>query len=102
MNAAIKPPQKESITLYYREGSSDKVYQCSIDPSGELFVVNFAYGRRGATMQTGTKTSTPVDYDTAKSIYDKLVRDKTAKGYTPGADGTPYKQTKDEGRATEV
>lgn len=52
-------------------------------------------------MQTGTKTSAPVDYETAKGIYDKLVREKTAKGYTPGADGTPYKQTRDEGRATE-
>jgi bifunctional non-homologous end joining protein LigD len=102
MNAAINPPQAESITLYYREGSSDKVYQCSIEQSGQSFVVNFAYGRRGTTMQTGTKTSTSVDYKTAKGIYDKLVREKTAKGYTPGADGTPYAQSRDEGRATEI
>jgi bifunctional non-homologous end joining protein LigD len=98
----MNPPQAESITLYFREGSSDKVYQCSIESSGELFVVNFAYGRRGATMQTGTKTSSPVDYDTTKGIYDKLVREKTAKGYTPGEDGTPYKHTGNEGRATEI
>jgi bifunctional non-homologous end joining protein LigD len=102
MNTTMNPPQAESMTLYFREGASDKVYQCSIEPNGELFVVNFAYGRRGATMQTGSKTSTPVDYETAKDIFDKLVREKTAKGYTPGADGTPYRQTKDEGRATEV
>ena len=102
MTATLNPPQAESITLYFREGSSDKVYQCSIEPSGDLFVVNIAYGRRGATMQTGTKTSTPVDYETAKGIYDKLVREKTAKGYTPGEDGTPYKQTGNEGRATAI
>ena len=102
MNAAINPSQSASITLYYREGASDKVYQCNIEPSVELFVVNFSYGRRGATMQTGTKTATPVDFETAKAIFDKLVREKTAKGYTPGADGTPYKQTKDEGRATNI
>ncbi len=102
MTATLNPPQADSITLYFREGSSDKVYQCSIEPSGELFAVNFAYGRRGSTMQTGTKTSTPVDYETAKGIYDKLVREKTAKGYTPGEDGTPYKQTGNEGRATEI
>jgi bifunctional non-homologous end joining protein LigD len=30
------------------------------------------------------------------------VREKTAKGYTPGEDGTPYKQTGNEGRATEI
>jgi bifunctional non-homologous end joining protein LigD len=102
MNAVLNPPQAESITLYYREGSSDKVYQCSIEPSGELFVVNFAYGRRGSTMNTGTKTSSPVDYDTAKGIYDKLVREKTAKGYTPGEDGTPYQHTAKAERATNI
>jgi len=48
----MNPPAAASITLYYREGSSDKVYQCSIEPSGELFVVNFAHGRRGSTMNT--------------------------------------------------
>jgi len=102
MNATLNPPQAESITLYFREGSSDKVYQCRLEPSGALFVVNFAYGRRGATMQTGTKTSSPVDYESAKGIYDKLVREKTAKGYTPGEDGTPYQHTGHEGRATEI
>ena len=38
----------------------------------------------------GTKTSIPVSYSAAKAIYDKLVKEKTAKGYTPGADGTSY------------
>ena len=92
MNAVLNLPEAESITLYFREGGSDKVYQARIEPDGELFRVNFSYGRRGSTMQTGTKTSSPVDYDTAKGIYDKLVREKTAKGYTPGQDGTPYRQ----------
>jgi bifunctional non-homologous end joining protein LigD len=81
-------------------GSSDKVYQASIEPQGDLFVVNFVYGRRGSTMSTGTKTQTPVDYDSAKSIYDKLVRDKKAKGYTEGPDGTPYQHTEKEDRVT--
>jgi bifunctional non-homologous end joining protein LigD len=81
----------QNITLYYREGSSDKVYQAAVEPAGEgLFAVTFAYGRRGSTLSTGSKTSSPVSYDEAKRILDKLVRDKTAKGYTPGADGTPY------------
>jgi predicted DNA-binding WGR domain protein len=86
MNTTISASQPERITLYYREGSSDKVYQASIEPQGEGFVVNFAYGRRGSTMNTGTKTQTPVDYDSARSIYDKLVREKKAKGYTEGLD----------------
>jgi predicted DNA-binding WGR domain protein len=96
----MNTPQTERITLYYREGSSDKVYQASIEPQGELFLVNFAYGRRGSTMNTGTKTNSPVDYDAAKSIYDKLVRDKKAKGYTEGPDGTPYQHSEKEDRVT--
>ena len=92
----------EQITLYYREGSSDKVYQASITPKGGGFVVHFAYGRRGATLQTGTKTQAPVRYDQAKKIFDKLVAEKTAKGYTSGEDGTPYQHTDKEQQNTGI
>lgn len=92
----------EQITLYYREGSSDKVYQASITPKDGGYVVQFAYGRRGATLQTGTKTQAPVPYDQAKKIYDKLVSEKTAKGYTPGEDGTPYQHTDREQQVTGI
>jgi bifunctional non-homologous end joining protein LigD len=85
--------QLPNVTLYYHEGSSDKVYQCSIEPAGERFTVDFAYGRRGSTLNTGTKTNVPVDYEDAKRIFDKLVKEKTAKGYTPGENGTPYQHT---------
>ena len=91
MNAVIETPDR--VSLYYREGSSDKVYQAAIEPKGNQFVVNFAYGRRGATLTTGTKTSSPVDFDAAKQIYTKLVREKKAKGYTEAEDGTPYQHT---------
>jgi len=88
MNAVSEAAER--VALYYREGSSDKVYQATIEPAGSQFVVNFAYGRRGTTLTTGTKTSSPVDYAAAKKIYTKLVGEKKAKGYTEGADGTPY------------
>ena len=68
--ATVDPPPR--VTLYYREGSSDKVYQASIEPSGSGFIVNFAFGRRGGTLQTGSKTDRPVDYAEAKKILDKL------------------------------
>jgi bifunctional non-homologous end joining protein LigD len=84
---------KEQITLYYREGASDKVYQAALEPKQDGYVVNFAYGRRGSTLTTGTKTAAPVAYERAKQLYDKLVSEKMAKGYTPGADGTPYRQS---------
>jgi bifunctional non-homologous end joining protein LigD len=91
-------PQR--ATLYFREGTSDKVYQVALEPAGERFVVNFAYGRRGSTLSTGTKTNVPVDLDRARTIFAQLVREKTAKGYTPGESGTPYQHTEQAGRST--
>lgn len=76
----------ESITLYYREGASDKVYQVAIRPQDDGYMVHFAYGRRGSTLSTGTKTERPVHHTQAKWIYDKLIQEKTAKGYLPGDD----------------
>ena len=92
----------EQITLYFKEGTSDKVYQASIEPKDGEWVVNFAYGRRGSTLNTGTKTSTPVSYDEAKQIFDKLVAEKKAKGYTPGKNGTPYQHTDKEQETTGI
>ena len=92
----------ENITLYFRQGSSDKIYQAAIEPKGGGFTVNFAYGRRGSTLSTGTKTQSPVSHAEAKAIYEKLVKEKTAKGYTPGADGTPYQHTEKAEQATGI
>ncbi len=94
----------EHFTLYFREGSSDKVYRVSLEANGspDRFVVNFAFGRRGSTLQTGTKTPAPVDYDTASAIFRQVVLAKCAKGYTPGANGTPYQHTENEGRSTGI
>jgi len=58
------------------------------------------YGRRGATLTTGTKTKAPVDHATALRIFDKLVSEKQSKGYTEGADGTPYLQSEKAGRVS--
>ena len=92
----------ETITLYFRQGSSDKVYQASIEPKGGEYVVTFAYGRRGSTLNTGTKTQSPVSHEEAKAIYDKLIKEKTAKGYTPGENATPYQQTEKADQATGI
>jgi predicted DNA-binding WGR domain protein len=70
----------ENITLYFRSGPSDKVYQASIQPKDAGYLVHFAYGRRGSTLSTGSKTQTPVEYQIAKGIYDKLIREKTREG----------------------
>jgi bifunctional non-homologous end joining protein LigD len=98
----IESTQTDQITLYYRQGTSDKVYQIRIEPEGELFRVNFAYGRRGQTLNTGSKTPAPVYYTNARRIFDKLVQEKLAKGYTPGENGTPYQYTDREQRTTGI
>src|SRR5256885_1680016 len=69
----------EQITLYFKNGGSDKVYQASIEPTKDGYLVNFAYGRRGSTMQTGTKTATAVNLEAARGIYERLVKEKMAK-----------------------
>lgn len=76
----------ESIELAFKEGSSDKVYHAELVAKGDGYVVNFAYGRRGNTLVTGTKTAAPVTGEVAKAIYDKLVKSKTSKGYKPDGD----------------
>src|SRR5687767_7679065 len=83
----------QSVTLYFRQGSSDKVYQAAIEPKDGGYDVTFAYGRRGSALTAGTKTNAPVPYEDAKRIFDKLIAEKTAKGYTPGEPGTPYQHT---------
>jgi len=102
MTAETTAAQAEQMSLYFKEGSSDKKYHAAIEPQGNGFVVNFSYGRRGSTLTIGTKTAEPVDYATAKRIFDKLVKEKTAKGYTPGALGTPYPPTNNEQRSTGI
>ena len=90
MNTTTELPQ---TTLYYKQGPSDKVYQCQIKPAGERFIVTFAYGRRGSTLNTGTKTNVPVEYESAQRIFDKLVKEKKSKGYTEGESGIPYQNS---------
>lgn len=74
---------QKNIALHCQQGSSDKVYMVQIvaDPGGTGYVVNFQYGRRGSHLNTGTKTPNPVSLMQAETIFDKLVREKKAKGY---------------------
>ncbi|HMJ91504.1 MAG TPA: WGR domain-containing protein [Candidatus Acidoferrum sp.] len=90
------------MSLYFKQGSSDKEYHATIEPRDGGYVVNFAYGRRGTTLQTGTKTNAPVDLPTATNILTKLVAEKKAKGYTEGEAGVPYQQSEKEDRVTDT
>jgi bifunctional non-homologous end joining protein LigD len=95
-------PTLQSASLHFREGNSDKEYHAAIEPRGEGYLVTFAYGRRGNTLTTGTKTSYPVSLAEATKVFDKLVASKLAKGYHYSAasagETKPYQQSGDEGR----
>lgn len=83
----------ESTHLYYTEGSSDKVYQIHLIQVGDGWKVNGLNGRRGSALKEQNKTPDPVDYATARKIYDKLVNKKLKKGYTPEESGEAYRNT---------
>lgn len=69
--------------LFFREGNSDKVYEVDLCESGAgEYIVNFRYGRRGASLKEGTKTIFPVSLAEAEKVFDGLVQEKKRKGYT--------------------
>ena len=92
----------QQITLHYQLGASDKIYQAGIAPKDGGYIVHFTFGRRGSTLQTGVKSQTPVPFEEASRVYDRIVSEKLAKGYTPGKSGTPYQQTDKAEQATGV
>ncbi len=72
----------QQTILAFREGTSDKVYEVDLcEVGGDQFVVNFRYGRAGAALREGSKTTSPVDRTKAEAIFDKLVQSKLKKGY---------------------
>lgn len=87
-----------SARLFYRDGSSDKEYHAAINAVAGGHSVTFAFGRRGGAITAGTKTSVPVPLEKAQQIYEKLIAEKKAKGYTPDGTGAAFAMTEYEGR----
>ena len=79
-------PSRETISLYCKAGTADKVYHIQLDGYGSVWTVCVQYGRRLATsLKEELKTPVPVTWGAAKRIYDDLVREKTTKkGYHSG------------------
>jgi len=76
----------EQAKLFFREGTSDKVYEVDlVEVAPEECVVNFRYGRRGSLLKDGSKTPLPLPFAGAKAVFDKLVASKVAKGYRTGS-----------------
>jgi bifunctional non-homologous end joining protein LigD len=89
-----------SARLYYRDGSSDKEYHAAINSLDDGYTVTFAFGRRGGALNAGTKTTSPVTLEKARQIYDRLIAEKTAKGYTPDGSGAVFASTDYEKRVS--
>jgi bifunctional non-homologous end joining protein LigD len=92
---AAREKQMKSTILYYSDmatgGSSDKEYRIQLESTEGGCLVNFQYGRRGGTLQAGTKTPSAVGYKQAEEIYDRLVREKMSKGYVGAEAGSTSK-----------
>lgn len=92
---------ERTVTLYCTENGSDKVYKAEVRPSLDGWAVYYWFGPRTGILQSGTKTKEPVSKDEALQIWEKLVREKKAKGYHEGVDAPAYTEsdgtTKDTG-----
>jgi bifunctional non-homologous end joining protein LigD len=75
---AVKEP--ETIELYFQQGSSDKVYHLQLEGVDEQWSVKAQWGRRGSALQSDTKMN-GVAFEEAKRLYDRIIREKTGKGY---------------------
>ena len=83
------PEPLASAALFFADGKSDKEYRLTVEKNGAGYVVNYAYGRRGAKLRTGTKTPIPVGLLDAKIEFNRVVAEKTGEGYKPDKDGPP-------------
>jgi len=72
--------QTERAELYFQQGSSDKVYHLQLENTQERWAVQAQWGRRGSALQSDIKVS-DTTYEDAKRVYDRLLREKTGKGY---------------------
>src|SRR3989442_11428169 len=72
--------QPERAELYFQQGSSDKVYHLQLEGAQDQWSVQAQWGRRGSALQSDVKVS-GTKYEEAKRVYDRILREKTGKGY---------------------
>jgi bifunctional non-homologous end joining protein LigD len=72
--------QPERAELYFQQGSSDKVYHLQLESVQDQWSVQAQWGRRGSALQSDVKVS-GTSYEEAKRVYDRILREKTGKGY---------------------
>src|SRR4029077_13130812 len=63
-----------------KQGSSDKVYHLQLENVQNQWSVQAQWGRRGSALQSDVKVG-GTSYEEAKRVYDRILREKTGKGY---------------------
>lgn len=86
----MDPKVIETINLYYKEGSSDKFYVASIQEQNGKYSVPVTWGRQGTSGQSGYKIEN-TSLEEAQKAYNKVVKEKTGKGYKVSSEHTPPK-----------
>jgi hypothetical protein len=94
-------PRYEAVTLYCTQGGSDKQYTIWLervsDGIGADWNVMFEFGPRGGWLQGGSKTQrAPIRHEDAFALLRRIVAEKRAKGYVPGADAPAFTRTQDD------
>jgi len=77
--------EAEDVELYFREGTSDKVYELELYPDVEgdpdtTWLVVAHYGRSGGKLKEEIKGK-ELEYADAKALYDRVYSEKIRKGY---------------------
>lgn len=72
--------QTERAELFFQQGSSDKVYQLQLESVENQWTVCAQWGRGGSALQSDVKID-KAPYEEAKRVYDRVLREKTSKGY---------------------
>jgi len=92
---------KPRLSLWCQEGGSDKTYTLWVEKEGNGYWLKFLYGPRGGTQKPGTKNKAAFTIEKAEAEYDKLLKEKLAKGYKPMGENVPeyleVKEAKDAG-----
>lgn len=73
----------EKVCLFYREGTSDKVYEIHLTEEEDGFLVTGYNGRRGTKLVAQPKTLKPVPYRSARYVFDNLEAAKLNHRRTP-------------------
>jgi bifunctional non-homologous end joining protein LigD len=92
-------PEPKSVFLYFREGSSDKVYNVHLTEGAAGWDVRFQNGRRGKALRDGVKLE-GAGYPAALKEFEKVVSAKIKGGYTREESGVAFSSAELAGQVT--